>query len=152
MSNYILNPELEADYRHHMRRLISDPAYAKWQETFRYHWQVQNWHSLGNIPHAFIIEMYDHGYSAEDAFELFKIADAESYARRREMEEIESQSFTMSFSMACRYLKSIGYDINPFPVNEDKHFVESTEHIYTATKHEIVRHAMEMKGKCGGGR
>lgn len=150
MSNYILNPELEADYLRHAQRLLLDPRYAEWQEAFRYHWQSQNWHSLGNIPHSFIIEMYDHSYDAKEAFELFKIADAESYARRREMEEIEAQSFTMSFEDACQYLKSIDYDITPYPSNEDKMFVESPEHIWTSTKHEIVRHAMEMAGKSGG--
>src|SRR5580765_6845463 len=137
--------KVEQDELLHMQRLNTDIAYAEWSESFRCHWHEQGFSSSGDIPHSFIIELFDAGYAPDEAFELFKIADAESFARRREQEEIEAASFTMTFEESVAYLQTQGYIIEPYHGNENKVFVESPEHIWAATKHDVAKHAMELR-------
>lgn len=85
-----ITAEDEQDIILHTLRLISDPGYAQWQEIFRYHWNKANWRQAsGSIPFAFIQQCYDAGYRPDAAFTMFQIADAEAYARQKEVEEVQ---------------------------------------------------------------
>jgi len=98
-TEYIVNQdqaeeEAITDYMLHMHRLLTDQKYADWQEEFRGRWHFQGFKARGHLPHAFIMQLHDAGYSPDEALDLFKIADAEAYARHMEMVEVEQQAQT----------------------------------------------------------